>query len=50
MVSLAQYPRHKYTKKNIKGEALLWERICRIEDHGRLHSHAPPLRADDDGQ
>jgi hypothetical protein len=22
----------------------------RIENHGRLHSHAPPLLADDDGQ
>ena len=33
-----------------KGESLLRERIRHIENHGRLHSHAPPFRADDDGK
>jgi hypothetical protein len=41
---------HLHLKNPKKGNTLLRGRIRRIETHGRLHSHAPHLRADDDGQ
>lgn len=50
MGSLSLLHLHLQLKNQKKGNTLLRERIRRIENHGRLHSHAPPLRADDDGK